>query len=89
MRQWEKTRPGRICRPYAAGIITGCPLDRITGWAFRPRYSGIWGILWLVKILYPDAADYDLYTEIARYFRLFYGCDLSQAQFDALVDQSR
>lgn len=56
---------------------------------FPPSVQRYLGILWLVKILYPDAADYDLYTEIARYFRLFYGCDLSQAQFDALVDQSR
>ena len=56
---------------------------------FPPSVQRYLGILWLVKILYPEKADYDLYTEIARYFRLFYGCELTQAQYDALVDQSR
>ena len=56
---------------------------------FPPSVQRYLGILWLAKLLYPETADYDLYTEIARYFRLFYGCELTQAQFDALVDQSR
>ena len=54
---------------------------------FPPSVQRYLGILWLVKILYPEKAEYDLYTEIARYFRLFYGCDLTEAQYDALVKQ--
>ena len=52
---------------------------------FPPSVQRCLGVLWAAKILYPEAADYDLYTEIARYYRLFYGCELTQAQFDGLV----
>ncbi len=55
---------------------------------FPPSVQRILGMLWMAKLLYPDAADYDLYTEVAAYFRLFYHCDLSEADFDALVANS-
>ena len=45
-------------------------------------------MLWMAKLLYPDAADYDLYTEAAEYFKLFYHCDLSEDAFNALVANS-
>ena len=40
---------------------------------------------WMAKLLYPDAADYDLYAETARYFDLFYHAELTRAQYDALM----
>ncbi len=43
------------------------------------------GMLWLPTLFYPDAVDYDLYTEVARYYDLFYHHALTQAQFDALT----
>lgn len=46
------------------------------------------GMLWMGKLLYPEAADYDLYAEAAQYYKLFYHCDLTQAQYDALVANS-
>lgn len=52
---------------------------------FPPSVQRYLGVLWAAKLLYPEAADYDLYTEIARYYKLFYGCDLTRAQFDALM----
>ena len=52
---------------------------------FPPSVQRYLGILWAAKLLYPETADYDLYTEIARYYKLFYGCELTQAQFDALM----
>ena len=42
----------------------------------------------MAKILYPAAADYDLYTEVSTYFQLFYHCELTQTQYDALVGGS-
>ena len=52
---------------------------------FPPSVQRYLGVLWAAKLLYPEAADYDLYTEVSRYYRLFYGCELTQAQFDALM----
>ena len=43
------------------------------------------GMLWLTAALYPDFCDYDVKAEIKEYFRLFYGCTLSDAQYEALT----
>ena len=45
-------------------------------------------MMWMGALLYPQAADYDLYEETARYFELFYHCELSRAQYDELMIRS-
>ena len=55
---------------------------------FPPSVQRLLGMTWMAKILYPTAADYDLYTEVSTYFQLFYHCELTQAQYDALVGGS-
>ncbi len=55
---------------------------------FPPSVNRYAGMLWLGTLLYPDYVDYDLYTEISRYYQLFYHCDLTYAQFTALTDDS-
>ena len=51
----------------------------------RQRYPGM---LWLGKLLYPEQADYDLYEAVAEHYKLFYHCDLTREQYDALVAES-
>ena len=53
-----------------------------------PAVHRLLGMLWMGKLLYPEAAVYDLYEETAQYYRLFYHCDLTRAQYDALVADS-
>ncbi len=55
---------------------------------FPPGVQRYLGMLWLGKVLYGDAADYDLYTEVIQYYQLFYHCELTRAQFDALTAHS-
>lgn len=55
---------------------------------FPPSAQRLLGMMWMAQLLYPDVADYDLYTEVARYYQLFYHCDLSEEQFQALVANS-
>ena len=55
---------------------------------FPPSVNRYLGMLWMGSLLYPDYVDYDLYTEVARYYQLFYHCELSQEQFDALTANS-
>ena len=55
---------------------------------FPPGVQRLLGMLWLGKALYPDAAQYDLYAEAARYYELFYHCRLPQEQYDELVKNS-
>ena len=55
---------------------------------FPPAVQCCLGMLWLGKLLYPEAADYDLYEEVKTYYRLFYHWDLGEEQYQALVAHS-
>ncbi|MEA4928924.1 MAG: ABC transporter substrate-binding protein [Candidatus Limiplasma sp.] len=55
---------------------------------FPPSVQRYLGMMWMAQLLYPDTAQYDLYAETAAYFKLFYHCELTQAQYDALVAHS-
>ncbi len=49
------------------------------------RYIGMW---WTAKIFYPTYADYDLREKVDEYYELFYGCDLTDEQYNALMENS-
>ncbi len=50
-----------------------------------PSINRYLGLMWLPAVLYPDYVDYDLYTEAARYYQLFYDYELTQEEFDTLT----
>jgi iron complex transport system substrate-binding protein len=50
-----------------------------------PSINRYLGIIWLGKTLYPEYAAYDLYTEVAEYYKLFYGYELTKERFNKLV----
>ena len=56
------------------------------GWLSSPpavqRYLGM---LWLGALLYPEYTEYDLQEEITEYYKLFYGCDLTDAMYQDLI----
>ena len=70
------------------GAYYEVPMGPYNWMGFPPSVQRLLGMLWMAKVLYPDAADYDLYTEAANYFQLFYHCALNQEQYDALVANS-
>lgn len=45
----------------------------------------ILGLIWLPAVLYPEHCDYDVKAEIREYYRLFYHCELTDEQYDALT----
>ena len=56
---------------------------------FPPSVQRYLGMMWLSKALYPDATvQYDLFDDVHEYYELFYHCDLTRAQYDALVANS-
>lgn len=59
------------------------------GWLSSPpavqRYLGM---LWLGQLLYPEYVQYDLQEEITEYYRLFYGCDLTEELYQSLVENA-
>lgn len=56
------------------------------GWLSSPpavqRYLGM---LWLGELLYTEYTEYDLQEEITEYYRLFYGCELTEEMYQDLV----
>lgn len=70
------------------GAYYEVPMGPYNWMGFPPSVQRLLGMTWMAKILYPDAADYDLYTEVSTYFQLFYHCELTQTQYDALVANS-
>lgn len=55
---------------------------------FPPSVQRLLGMMWMAKLLYPGQAGYDLKAEVTEYYKLFYHCDLTDAQYDALVANS-
>ena len=53
-----------------------------------PSSNRILGMLWMSKLLYPQEADYDLKETTKEYYQLFYHCDLTDSQYDQLVERS-
>ena len=64
------------------------PVGPYNWMGFPPGVQRLLGMLWMGKVLYPDAADYDMYEETARHFELFYHCELTREKYDALVKNS-
>ena len=48
---------------------------------FPPGVQRYLGLLWLGKVLYPEAADYDLNAEAAEFYELFYHCQAADINF--------
>ena len=55
---------------------------------FPPSVQRYLGMMWMSQLLYPEAAQYDLYGAVKEYYELFYHADLTFEQFDALVANS-
>lgn len=75
-----------------AAIQTGryyeAPMGPYNWMGFPPSVQRYLGLLWMGAVLYPDAIDYDLQEEVTKYFDLFYHCDLTTEQYEALVANS-
>ena len=70
------------------GAYYEVPMGPYNWMGFPPSVQRLLGMMWMTTVLYPDAVDYDLYTEVSSYFQMFYHCELTRAQYDALVANS-
>jgi len=50
-----------------------------------PAVQRYLSLIWLTAELYPQYCDYDVKTEILEYYRLFYGIELTDAQYQTLT----
>ena len=70
------------------GTFYAVPIGPFDWMGLPPSVQRLLGMLWLGKLLYPEEAPYDLYTEVAHYFELFYQYPLTQAEYDKLMHRS-
>lgn len=69
----------------AAGTYYKTPLSPYGWLSSPPAVQRYLGMLWLGALLYPEYAEYDLQEKVTEYYQLFYGCDLTDAMYDALI----
>ena len=59
------------------------------GWLSSPpavqRYLGM---LWLGQLLYPQYTEYNLQEEVTAYYKLFYGCQLTDEMYQHLMNNA-
>lgn len=70
------------------GNYAEAPFGPYNWMGFPPSVQRYLGMMWMARVLYPEAADYDLYEEVHNYYDMFYHCDLSEEQFSALTANS-
>ena len=75
-----------------AAIQTGeyyeVPLGPYNWMGFPPSVQRYLGMMWMAQLLYPETTQLDLYAAVQEYYGLFYHCDLTEEQYDALVQNS-
>ena len=79
---WQKLTAIREGRYYEV------PFGPYNFMGFPPSVQRLAGMLWLPKLLYGDAADYDLQSELTEFYDRFYHCPLTDAQYHALMKNS-
>lgn len=55
---------------------------------FPPSVQRYLGLLWMADLLYPDAVDYNIEEEVQQYFEMFYHTELSEEQYQKLIENS-
>jgi iron complex transport system substrate-binding protein len=78
----------RQLRAIRSGAYYEVPAGPYNWMGTPPSINRYLGMLWMGAVLYPEYASYDLYTEVAEYYRLFYGYTLSREQYDRLTARS-
>jgi iron complex transport system substrate-binding protein len=74
----------KIAKAVRSHAVYQCPVGAF--WWDRPSPEAILGILWLSKVLYPDAmADVDIGKETRRFFTKFYNYELSESEFESFL----
>ena len=70
------------------GAYYEVPFGPYNWMGFPPSVQRYLGMMWMAQLLYPDTAQYNLYGEVAEYFKLFYHSVLTEDQYNALVANS-
>jgi iron complex transport system substrate-binding protein len=70
------------------GTYYEVPFGPYNWMGFPPSVQRYLGMMWMAQLLYPDTAQYNLYGEVAEYFKLFYHSELTEDQYNAFMANS-
>lgn len=71
-----------------AGRYYEVPAGPYSWLGFPPSVQRILGMMWMEQLFYPEYCDFDLKAAVKEYYSLFYHCELTDAQYEALVANS-
>lgn len=77
--QWQSVRA------VAMGNFYKTPTGPYGWLSSPPAVQRYLGMLWLGQLLYPEYTEYDLQTEVTEYYKLFYGCELTEPMYQDLL----
>ncbi len=66
-------------------LVPSAPLNWMGSPPGAQRYLGL---IWLTAVLYPEYCDYDVKEEVKEFYSLFFHCDLSDEQYDAITENA-
>ena len=72
----------------AAGRYVGIPEAPYNWMGMPPAVQRYLGLIWLTAVLYPDYCDYDVKAEVMEFYRLFFGCTLTDGQYESITANS-
>lgn len=77
--RWSRVRAVRTRRVY---LIPDAPFD----WMDRPpSFMRLMGAKWLAGVLYPKTAPVNIVSETRKFYKLFFGASLSDAEVRAIL----
>ena len=72
-----------------AGIVAGryveVPSAPHNWMGMPPSVQRFLGMIWMTAVLYPEYCDYDVKEELCKYYKLFYGRELTESQYESLT----
>ena len=75
-------------RAISGGQFVQVPQGPHNWMGMPPSVQQYLSLIWLPALLYPALCDYDVKAEVTEYYRLFYGCQLTDAQYDAITENA-
>ena len=69
----------------AAGRYVEVPSVPHNWMGMPPSVQRFLGMIWMTAVLYPEYCDYDVKEELCKYYKLFYGRELTENQYASLT----
>ncbi len=81
----EERTPWNQVTAIINGSYVEVPSNPDNWMSMPPSVQRYLGLIWLTYVLYPEYCDYDVKAETMEYYKLFYGCELTQERYEEIT----